>query len=313
MLTWKAVSSEVYIDGDINHAYWYSTNNHILSGWIADVTGGGGNIYFGQATRGNTICANLPDLTSDPTTITDLGRPTAGASATITPNTVTLPNGDSAYSTLPLGLVAYYGLKEGAGTVATDWSSFQDNGAIENSTAWTTTYYGSALSFVTASQNWVNIPTVQTHLVGIPKAMSVTFSATAVTSAAEREIVCLSDRWFSIYLTAGGEIRFHYVNATADNDLGTGVTVVAGEIYTVEVQSTGQGQQIWVSTTGLKGSDSLAGRNGGLLSDNAIGADNEGSLVRYYFAGIIYRVEIWNRALSPTEIFYDAHATLLNR
>lgn len=215
-----------------------------------------------------------------------------------------------------LGLVGYWSLNEGSGTVAGDSSGKRNSGSITNSPTWVDGKLGKALSFDGSSQ-YVDLgkPSALDGSGAITMSAWVKVSDVSLTYSGGVDIISNYDATgvdaqYEMSIT-NGEVGYSTVNGgsgTGNSTTNTPITqnnrwyhiVItrnntggdrSGDTLTVYVDGVAQPQTI---PTAIPPAQSAAG-------NTAIGRD--GDIVSgYYFPGVIDEVRMYNRELTATEV-----------
>jgi prepilin-type N-terminal cleavage/methylation domain-containing protein len=195
------------------------------------------------------------------------------------------------------GLVAYWPMDEGTGTITYDASGDGNSGTLVNGPMWqsiSTCKVGNCLSF-NGSNNYITVP----NLFNIPAGNAVyTIAAWIKPNSYGVEGIVGWGNWGTtnavnaLRLSSNGIINYWW-----SNDLVVTVSgLTDGKWHFVVAEFDGTTRSIYVDGK-IVGSDNPNGHNA-VLSNFRIGSTNNGE----YFNGLIDDVRIYNRALSASEI-----------
>ncbi len=193
-----------------------------------------------------------------------------------------------------LGLVGYWPMDEGSGTVASDHSGNGNTGTLVSGPTWVTGKLGQALSFNGTNQK------VQTLTEASPANTNRTICAWVNTSSTAREGVVTSrpssTGWaLTINRITPGNLT--YINDSSFIEVAGGITTNKWfHICASYVSST---RAVTLYTNGVSLGGGIIGAIDTATSYTLIGYDGFG-----YFAGVIDDARVYNRVLSATEIAY---------
>lgn len=201
------------------------------------------------------------------------------------------------------GCIAYYRLDDASGTSAADATGSGNTGTLTNSPTWTTGQINGALSFATASTQYVDLGT------GINPA-AISYTAWIKATSFPNSYNCVLARsdagvnYTAMLIKSTGKLAF-YVGNSAPTHVSSydGVgsnTLSTGTWYFIALT--------FDSTSGLKGyvNASLDSSSGSAFATDTSAISTyiggQPATAGRYFNGIIDEVGIWNRALTSTEV-----------
>ncbi|MGP4099122.1 LamG-like jellyroll fold domain-containing protein [Nonomuraea sp. KM90] len=201
----------------------------------------------------------------------------------------------------PAGLVAAYGMNEGAGTTVGD-ASPSGNPGTATATTWAATgKYGKALSF-NGSSSWVTV----NDAAGLRLTTGMTLEAWVRPTTV--------DSWRTVIMKQHTNGLAYVLSAGSDTDRPHTVIHTTGEVDTggtaslplntwSHLATTYDGTTIRLYVNGTQVSQRTAG--GPIRTDNGVLRIGGNSLWGEWFNGLIDEVRIYNRALNATEIQAD--------
>ena len=211
-------------------------------------------------------------------------------------------------SSLSNGLVGYWPLNEGSGTVANDNSGGGNNGALVNYPTWTTVSTGEALSFDGAT-NYVELIPPNNGGATAADFSTGDFSACiwANPNSGDNQQYLFDkykntsgDIGWRIEVNAGGSIEFGTLGSTGNNISAT--LSSSGTFHLICGVRSGTQLQLWLDDVEATGTDTGGPTNisnsVAALRIGAIGSVAPNSL----YQGQAYGARIYNRALSSAEI-----------
>ncbi|MFI6502284.1 LamG-like jellyroll fold domain-containing protein [Nonomuraea typhae] len=201
------------------------------------------------------------------------------------------------------GLVAAYGMNEGAGVTVADSSGIGNNGA-STAAAWSTTgRYGTALSFNGAS-SWVTV--ADSPSLRLTSGMTLEAWIRPTTTTGWRTIAMkqyANDLAYSLDLNDRAHSTIH---TTAERGL-YGTTSLPLNTWT-HVAATYDGANLKLFTNGTEVSSVTA--SGNIRTDNGALRIGGNAVWGEHFNGLIDEVRIYNRALTPAQITTDMNTPI---
>lgn len=234
------------------------------------------------------------------------GTPTTGASFVIV---IKRNGGNDIYSVfvsksgkisknLETGLVGYWPMDEGSGTIANDASGSGNNATLYGSSTWAAGRSGSALSLTTgASPN--NALTATARNINNPTGLTLTTWVYPTSYSAEEMTVINGQSPASYYLSVylDGSINCYWYGTSPAGYHSSGASTVPLNQWT-QITCAWNGSIINLYTNGqLKNTIGVTG-NGTIATVVNMGAESTGR----QFRGSIDDARIYNRALSATEV-----------
>lgn len=221
-----------------------------------------------------------------------------------------------------LNLVGYWPMNEGGGTQAGDFSGQQDNGTLTSSPSWVTGKYGKALSFASASSQYVTMGNAgPVNFSGnVSFSLSAWVKTTQSLSAGNYAAVAgkgflANVRGYGFFLDGDNSSNITFQTRTN----GTVVQISGGSINNGAWHHIVGTRVAGTNTTSIYVDGIFVNSTTGALTDfsstNSFaigGRDNSG--FDYFFNGQIDDVRIYSRALSATEVLalYRSGAARLN-
>lgn len=204
-----------------------------------------------------------------------------------------------------LGLVAYFSLNEGAGTIATDFSGYGNHGTLLDGPTWVDGKLGKAVNFDTSVDTNDRISVSGSS--GLNTG-TITVSAWIYwKGSSDRDVIIQmanpsDDLWFNVNTTAGQDKLGIYFQDLASPGYYESTAPIPRNTFT-HVSATWDGSFVRLYINGVL--DSQNGTTGSVNIDSSswmIGA-SEGLQSTMFFNGIIDEVRVYNRALSGPEIY----------
>lgn len=214
------------------------------------------------------------------------------------------------------GLVGYWQLDAGEGTLTADSSGFGNDGTVQGNAAWVPGHSGSALSFDGSGRGWVDVPD-SSSLEPTPAVTVTAWVKASGSPGGYRYILAkgatgCTAASYGLYTAASGGLEFYVSSGRGtvyrdSPDAGGAVWdgrwhFIAGTYDGTTVRLYLDGAQVGAGTRwGQPLAYTLSDSND-LFIGNYAGcrSENDG------FRGTIDEVTIWNRALSAAEIAGDA-------
>ncbi len=204
---------------------------------------------------------------------------------------------------LDAGLVLYLPFWEGAGIVAGDVSPFGNNGQLQGTPTWVAGKMGGyALSFNPATPDWVDCGS--SDRLDISAELSVESwiktAASATQGIMEKNIGEDINKQYSMFLYPPNTIYFRVVKGGTLYDALADAYPTLNQWYHVVGRYDGSEVSIWVNGAKQAVTATVAAPLDSGVGTLQVGR-NPGAT--YYFNGVIDEVRVYNRALTPAEIF----------
>jgi len=232
-------------------------------------------------------------------------------SQNLTIGPVTIGNETDIVDIVPLsGAVGIWHLDEGTGGFAYDASPNGNTGTLTNSPTWTTGKFGNALSFASASSQYVSIPISTSLNSGITSAFSISFWVNFTSLPTSGNTMGLYSEWSSVPTANGFDFLLYNNSGTMALDL---ITSNAGGTTGIinnwspslstwyHVVVTYNSSTIYFYVNGVSIGNATAGvaTVGASTTANTIGFDQYASS---YLNGKMDEIRIYSRVLSTAEI-----------
>ncbi|MEU6428664.1 LamG-like jellyroll fold domain-containing protein [Microbispora sp. NPDC046973] len=285
----KASSGSLYDDGSPLHIGGNDAWGEFFSGLIDEV-----RIY----NRAQSAAEIQTDMS------TPVGSTTPGPTPSPSPSPSPSPTPSPTPTPTPVqGLVAAYGMEQGAGTVVAD-SSGKNNTGTATDTTWTTQgKYGKALSF-NGTSSWVTINNAPSLRLSTGMTLSAWVKPSTVTnyrSVIMKELSSLDGASYSLY-ASNGQGPVGYLTTNYDWEFGPPTPLPTNTWSHIAVTYDGTTARLFVNGTQA----ATAAITGGSLYDDGgplhIGGNN---VWGEYFQGLIDEVRIYNRAQTAAQIQTD--------
>lgn len=199
----------------------------------------------------------------------------------------------------PSGLVGWWKLDEGIGSIANDSSGNGNNGTVY-SAAWTQGKFGSALSF-NGIGSYVSIP--DNAALSLPNNFSISLwfsSSQAPSGWADLIGKRGSTVNYGVYINPDGTLHFEIYDGTHDPDISTSRSVCDGSFHQVVAIRNGGVMNLYVDGTSV--SNAADTTWGNTVTNTAPVTLGNGYK---FFNGVIDEVQVYNRALSANEVQTD--------
>ncbi|MFI7701790.1 LamG-like jellyroll fold domain-containing protein [Nonomuraea sp. NPDC049480] len=247
---------------------------------------------------GNSVTAPSPQGDHAFDAWSDGGAATHNIAAPATATTYT-----AAYKAVqsPAGLVAAYGMNEGAGSTVGDASAAGNHGTTTATTWSATGKYGKALSF-NGTSSWVTVGDSPSLRLTTGMTLQAWIRPTTVNSW--RTVIMKQYTGDLAYvLSAGSDNNRPHTVIHTTGEVGTGGTASLPLDTWSHLTATYDGTTLRLYVNGTQISQRTAG--GPIRTDNGVLRIGGNSLWGEHFNGLIDEVRIYNRALTPAQIQTD--------
>ncbi|WP_433497692.1 LamG-like jellyroll fold domain-containing protein [Sphaerimonospora sp. CA-214678] len=305
-LTYDGTTARLYVNGNQVDATPFSGSVYNNGGPLHM----GGNSVWGEYFSGLIDEVRIYNLAQTSTQIqTDMNTPVASSSPSPTPTPSPIPTPTPSPSPAP-GLVAAYGMEEGAGTVVAD-ASGQNNTGTASDTTWVAGgRHGRALSF-NGTSSWVTVNDAPSLRLSTGMTLSAWVKPSTVTdwrTVVLKELVGEQYLSYVLYASDGdapsGSLGME--DAEQDADVWDDTALPINVWSHLAVTYDGSHLRLYVDGSEV-GQVAASGRvdfDGGALH---IGGN---SMWGEYFKGLIDEVRVYNRAQTQAEIQTDMNAPI---